>query len=257
MKMYSKALKEETTVWALYDNETFGTTYKNWAAEYPVGWNTPSPNSYPGHKGVDMGNYRGQNVYAITSGIIKEISHQDNDARGKYVIMEVPGIASLRYLHLDSVAVAVGQSISEGAIVGKLGNTGASQGPHVHVDVWMAAANNFVDPFPYLTGEWAFEQPIPNQEVDNVGYIPPTDGTGYNPIAEWGRFTNTSGTYINARVEPNINKPTNANYRLENGQAFEYDKYVVYGDHTWLRNTANNFWYAWRVRGGEKFGYIE
>jgi transcriptional regulator with XRE-family HTH domain len=48
------------------------------------------------------------------------------------------------YAHLDTVAVADGQAIPDGAIIGTVGSTGMSTGPHLHYEVWRGGEN--VDP---------------------------------------------------------------------------------------------------------------
>jgi murein DD-endopeptidase MepM/ murein hydrolase activator NlpD len=51
---------------------------------------------------------------------------------------------STAYAHLDSVAVADGQTIGAGALVGTVGSTGMASGPHLHYEVWHGGVN--VDP---------------------------------------------------------------------------------------------------------------
>jgi murein DD-endopeptidase MepM/ murein hydrolase activator NlpD len=41
-----------------------------------------------------------------------------------------------RYGHMSSILVRVGAKVNKGAIVGKLGSTGRSTGPHVHYEIW-------------------------------------------------------------------------------------------------------------------------
>jgi murein DD-endopeptidase MepM/ murein hydrolase activator NlpD len=43
-----------------------------------------------------------------------------------------------RYGHMSSILVHVGQKVSKGSFVGKLGSTGRSTGPHVHYEIWLA-----------------------------------------------------------------------------------------------------------------------
>jgi murein DD-endopeptidase MepM/ murein hydrolase activator NlpD len=46
--------------------------------------------------------------------------------------------------HLSSIALAKGTAVNQGALVGRVGSTGASTGPHLHFEVFVRGAN--VDP---------------------------------------------------------------------------------------------------------------
>ena len=251
---YNVLLKQAFNIASFPDVNAVRDAQENYNAIYGVN-DTYYPAPYAGHKGTDYLTPTGTPIYGLNGFFIGNINHMSSGL-GNHVSIE-NGVIAFVVAHLDSINVNVGQGVDENTLIGYTGNTGYSQGPHLHVQTWLAPKNDWVDSTPYLSGDWAIPYPDAPSIPETPNFIPPSDGTGYNPVEEWGKFTNTSGTYINARVEPNVDKPSNADYRLENGQSFEYDKYVVHGDHIWLRNTANNFWYAWRVRGGEKFGYIE
>jgi len=62
---------------------------------------------------------------------------------GTVVVVHGGGIAST-YFHLDDIKVAVGDTIKRGALLGKVGLTGRTTGPHIHVGIWLH--NSFVDP---------------------------------------------------------------------------------------------------------------
>lgn len=51
-------------------------------------------------------------------------------------------------MHLSSVVVAPGANISEGQLIGYLGNTGCTTGAHLHFEIWQNGKT--VDPYPYL-----------------------------------------------------------------------------------------------------------
>jgi murein DD-endopeptidase MepM/ murein hydrolase activator NlpD len=53
------------------------------------------------------------------------------------------GIASA-YFHVSDFAVKTGEMVEAGAVLGKVGVTGRTTGPHIHVGIW--AAGGFVDP---------------------------------------------------------------------------------------------------------------
>ena len=68
---------------------------------------------------------------------------------GNYVTIYHPnlGIAT-GYAHLDEIAVAVGQIVAEGEVIGLSGETGKAFGPHLHFEVFSNGVR--VDPAPYL-----------------------------------------------------------------------------------------------------------
>ncbi|WP_054704406.1 M23 family metallopeptidase [Bacillus sp. JCM 19041] len=58
------------------------------------------------------------------------------------------------YAHLDRIDVSTGQRVGQGQQLGTMGNTGASQGPHLHFEVHKGSFNwertNAVDPMDYI-----------------------------------------------------------------------------------------------------------
>ena len=85
------------------------------------------------HPGIDLAAPTGSPVFACTSGIIKEISF--NRIYGNYIILlHQDGKESL-YGHLSKVLVNLHDKIKSGRIIGEVGSTGLSTGPHLHFEI--------------------------------------------------------------------------------------------------------------------------
>ncbi|MBI3995045.1 MAG: M23 family metallopeptidase [Nitrospirae bacterium] len=82
------------------------------------------------HSGEDINAPRGTNVLATNEGLVALVG--EFFFSGKSVILDHGlGLYSM-YFHLDAVAVAEGEKIRKGAVIGKLGATGRATGPHLH-----------------------------------------------------------------------------------------------------------------------------
>ena len=90
-----------------------------------------------GYNGVDLSGVPvGTHVLAAASGeVIVAKNGGWNGGYGSYVVIKHPNGTQTLYGHLSSVAVTVGQKISGGSVVGGMGNTGRSTGPHLHFEV--------------------------------------------------------------------------------------------------------------------------
>lgn len=71
---------------------------------------------------------------------------------GNYVKIEHElGVSVYMHLKANSIKVKKGQYISKAQIIGTMGNTGNSNGPHLHLGIFIKGKH--VDPYPYLIGE--------------------------------------------------------------------------------------------------------
>jgi len=97
------------------------------------------------HTGLDLGCANGAPIHAAGSGTVTEAG-----VRGGYgnavVIDHGDGLATL-YAHQSRITVSVGQQVSEGEVIGYVGSTGQSTGPHLHWEVWVNGTP--VDPMGY------------------------------------------------------------------------------------------------------------
>lgn len=100
------------------------------------------------HEGQDIDAAYGTPVLAAASG--KVIIAQYQRGYGNVVYVDHGNGLSSRYGHLSEIDVSIGQSITRGATLGKVGSTGRSTGPHLHYEVRIN--NHPVNPREYLPG---------------------------------------------------------------------------------------------------------
>jgi murein DD-endopeptidase MepM/ murein hydrolase activator NlpD len=85
---------------------------------------------------VDFGAPVGTSVKAAASGNVSLVNSGGyGGGYGTYIIISHSDGTQTLYAHLSSAAVAVGDSVSQGEVIGKSGNTGRSTGPHLHFEV--------------------------------------------------------------------------------------------------------------------------
>lgn len=85
------------------------------------------------HSGVDLAAAAGSPVSATADGVVSFANW--NGGYGIMVALWHPGGVETRYGHLMRVAVSPGQKVRAGEVVGWVGSTGLSTGPHVHYEV--------------------------------------------------------------------------------------------------------------------------
>jgi len=102
------------------------------------------------HDGVDFSAPRGTDVFASADGTVVEAvtRYQPNQSYGKYVTIDHGFGRMTKYAHLETVLVKVGQTVTRHTVIGKVGDTGKSTGPHLHYEVHVD--NKPVDPMNYI-----------------------------------------------------------------------------------------------------------
>ncbi len=101
------------------------------------------------HKGIDLAAPTGTPVYATADGIVGRAERFGS--YGNYIQIEHGGEMETRFAHLSGYAVSAGDRVRKGDLIGYVGTTGRSTGPHLHYEV--RVAGEAVDPTPYMTGE--------------------------------------------------------------------------------------------------------
>jgi LysM repeat protein len=96
-----------------------------------------------GHNGVDLASSIGAEIYASAGGVVI-ISKMGgwNGGYGNYVVIKHNNGTQTLYAHMLRTNVSVGQTVGQGQVIGYLGNTGNSTGPHVHFEI-RGAVNPF------------------------------------------------------------------------------------------------------------------
>jgi len=101
---------------------------------------------YEFHTGQDIEAPMGTPVVAGASGRIAFVGWQNG--YGQLVIVDHGGGLSTRYGHLSRIDVDLGQAVSRGQLLGRVGSTGRSTGPHLHYEVRIN--DEAVNPLQYL-----------------------------------------------------------------------------------------------------------
>ncbi len=85
------------------------------------------------HPGIDIGNDYGAPVYATASGYVAQAGWYGG--YGNYVRLSHDYGISTAYGHMSRIAVGAGQYVKKGELIGYVGSTGYSTGPHLHYEV--------------------------------------------------------------------------------------------------------------------------
>ena len=163
--------------------------------------------TYDGHQGVDIGlsSFRamdlGVPILAAAPGVVETVidGYEDRhtecvDYNANVVSVRHPAGALLQYVHMrtGSTAVEVGDWVDVGDVLGEVGSSGCSTGPHLHFEV-TSPAQDFVSP--YLEDLWCeppvYDTPMtfmeswllvgPEELYDNPTQDPPQETAVYSP----------------------------------------------------------------------------
>ncbi|MCR5576997.1 MAG: peptidoglycan DD-metalloendopeptidase family protein [Oscillospiraceae bacterium] len=100
------------------------------------------------HNGMDIASNMGTTVYAADGG--KVVLADWNGGYGNCIMIDHGNGYKTLYGHLSSIGVSEGQSVSQGAVIGAVGSTGNSTGPHLHFEVY--ANDSRIDPEQFYSG---------------------------------------------------------------------------------------------------------
>lgn len=166
---YTEALRKEweaahPTTQPDTDNDNGSDDYETSGPQYSGDWVVPCSYAYVSspfdpyrlhpilgyvrpHNGVDLAANMGTPVYATRSGTVT-VADYEWDGAGNYVFINHGDGFSSVYMHMDYYEVSVGEYVSAGEIIGYVGTSGLSDGPHLHFGIAYNGA--YVNPANYI-----------------------------------------------------------------------------------------------------------
>jgi murein DD-endopeptidase MepM/ murein hydrolase activator NlpD len=107
----------------------------------------PFSNQWYIHKGIDIAFGYNVPIVATARGKVVTIDYEPMGF-GNYIVIRHKYGFYTKYAHLQKIMVTRGQEVQQGEVIGTMGNTGLSTGPHVHYEVRIGS--EVVDPSKYL-----------------------------------------------------------------------------------------------------------
>lgn len=98
------------------------------------------------HTGIDFRGKRGDKIYATADGVVKKAFR--NGGYGNYIKIEHGNGYTTSFSHMKKYLVRRGESIKRGQVIGLVGNTGRSTGPHLHYEV--ALDGKTINPYNFM-----------------------------------------------------------------------------------------------------------
>lgn len=99
------------------------------------------------HKGIDLSTFRsGDPIVSTADGKVVTVAY--DISLGNYIIIEHKHGFITRYAHMSAFKVQKGAIVKQGQVIGYIGNTGLSTGPHVHYEVHLGIET--IDPLRFL-----------------------------------------------------------------------------------------------------------
>ena len=161
-KVYSLAGNIKTVFYMIPDgrlNSTERSLFLNTLFRFPINKGQISsyygsrPHPFTGkmsfHNGIDIAAPVGTDVFASASGRVQETDY--DSVLGNYVVIEHSGGFYSIYGHLSKTLVLLNTDIKTGNVIGKVGNTGYSTGPHLHFEIRKKGESQ--DPLKYIRGK--------------------------------------------------------------------------------------------------------
>ena len=119
------------------------------------------------HKGVDMSTDYGVPVYATGDGVVEKVDQgRRRRGYGRQILINHKFGYKTRYAHLQKMFVKPGESVQRGQLIGEVGSTGGSTGPHLHYEV--IYRNKQVNPVNYFNRNMTSDEY--RQLMENMKY---------------------------------------------------------------------------------------
>ncbi len=106
----------------------------------------PTPGASTNHKGVDLAAPYGSNILATAAGKVTTSTY--SKSAGNYIVIAHGNGMSSVYMHCSKLLVSVGDTVSQGQVIAKVGSTGYSTGNHLHFGI--IKNGSYVNPLNYI-----------------------------------------------------------------------------------------------------------
>jgi murein DD-endopeptidase MepM/ murein hydrolase activator NlpD len=114
------------------------------------------------HSGIDFRSKPGDNIYATADGKVQKALF--NGSYGNYVLIDHGNGYSTAFSHMKKYVVRRGEKIHRGQLIGFVGNSGRSTGPHLHYEVTLD--NDPIDPYTFMKVAGLSESLTSSSETD-------------------------------------------------------------------------------------------
>ncbi len=113
------------------------------------GWRThPVKGTREFHRGIDYRGKRGDGVIATASGVIEYAGYHKQSGYGRLIIISHDYGFKTLYGHMSKLLVKTGQVVKKGELIGEIGSSGLSSGPHLHYEV--SFVQRKLNPVPFI-----------------------------------------------------------------------------------------------------------
>ena len=102
------------------------------------------------HEGLDLAAPPGTDVYAVRDGVVTEVG--EDPIYGTYIVIKHSDSWASLYGHLQRARVSLHDSVKSGTVIGWVGSTGQSTGPHLHFELRQNGRAQDPDKFLFLPG---------------------------------------------------------------------------------------------------------
>lgn len=106
----------------------------------------PISNNLQIHRGLDIAAPSGKEILAVHKGTVTTAAYYSG--YGNYIVIENDDGYKTKYAHCSSLVASVGQTVETGDVIAKVGSTGNSTGPHLHIE--FLYQNEYLNPYFYL-----------------------------------------------------------------------------------------------------------
>lgn len=135
----------------IYGAEGFMNPVRYTDISSPFGWRLhPIYEDWRHHNGLDMSAPAGTPIYASKNGVVSTADY--NSSAGNHVIIEHEDGFSTVYMHMTYSIVKPGETVGQGQVIGYVGSTGDSTGPHLHFEI--RKNGEYLNPALYIDLGW-------------------------------------------------------------------------------------------------------